>query len=153
MQKQRPDTAADIGKLVITVRGSIIHIKFMGNPVGRHCLLKHLLESWYRCAFPSYSRIKTVICVCASIVKKPLLQDGKGMNFAARSARTSLMSTNQEKRKRGTNRITAKKCLRHYGDCGILNIKKDICVNRCPTGATDRRLARLNDYDKNSRLT
>ena len=49
--------------------------------------------------------------------------------------------------------ITAKKCLRHFGDCGILNIKKDICANRCPTGVTDRRLARLNDYDKNSRLT
>ena len=65
------------------------------------------------------------------------------MNFAARGARTSLMSTNQGKRKRGTNRITAKKCLRHFGDCGILNIKKDICVNRCPPGATDRRLARL----------
>ena len=65
------------------------------------------------------------------------------MNFAARSVRTSLMSTNQGKRKRGTNRITAKKCLRHFGDCGILNIKKDICVNRCPSGATDRRLARL----------
>ena len=75
------------------------------------------------------------------------------MNFAARSARTSLMSINQGKRKKGTNRITAKKCLRHFEDCGILNIKKDICVNRCPTGATDRRLARLNDYDKNSRLT
>ena len=56
-------------------------------------------------------------------------------------------------RKRGANWITAKKCLRHFEDCGILNIKKDICVNRCPTGATDRRLARLNDYDKNSRLT
>ncbi len=63
------------------------------------------------------------------------------------------MSTNQGKRRKGTNRITAKKCLRHFGDCGILNIKKDICVNRCPTGATDRRLVRLNDYDKNSRLT
>ncbi len=37
----------------------------------------------------------------------------------------------------------AKKCLRHSGDYGILNIKKDICANRCPTGATDRRLARL----------
>ena len=84
-----------------------------------------------------------MICVCASIVKKPLLQAGREMNFAARSVRTSLMSTNQEKRKRGTNRITAKKCLRHSGDCGILNIKKDICVNRCPPGATDRRLARL----------
>ena len=24
-----------------------------------------------------------------------------------------------------------------------MNIKKDICVNRCPSGATDRRLARL----------
>ncbi len=85
--------------------------------------------------------------------KKPLSQAGKEMSFAARSARTSLMSTNQEKRKRGTSRITAKKCLRHFGDCGILNIKKDICANRCPTGVTDRRLARLNDYDKNSRLT
>ena len=49
--------------------------------------------------------------------------------------------------------MTAKKCLQHFGDCGILNIKKDICANRCPTGATDRRLAQLNDYDKNSRLT
>ena len=75
------------------------------------------------------------------------------MSFAARNARTSLMSTNQGKRKRGTSRITAKKCLRHFGDCGILNIKKDICANRCPTGVTDRQLARLNDYDKNSRLT
>ncbi len=65
------------------------------------------------------------------------------LSFSARSARTSLMPTNQGKRKRGTNRITAKKCLRHFEDCGILNIKKDICVNRCPTGATDRRLARL----------
>ena len=46
-------------------------------------------------------------------------------------------------RKRQTNRTTAKKCLRHCEDCGILNIKKDICANRCPTGATDRRLARL----------
>ncbi len=63
------------------------------------------------------------------------------------------MFTNQGKRKKGTNRITAKKCLRHSEYCGILNIKKDICANRCPTGATDRRLARLNDYDKNSRLT
>ena len=55
------------------------------------------------------------------------------------------MSTNQEKRKRGTNpnRTAAKKCLRHSGDYGILNIKKDICANRCPTRATDRRLARL----------
>ena len=42
---------------------------------------------------------------------------------------------------------TAKKCLRHFGDCGILNIKKDICANRCPTGATDRRLARLVNYE------
>ena len=42
--------------------------------------------------------------------------------------------------------MTAKKCLQHFGDCGILNIKKDICVNRCPTGATDRRLARLVSY-------
>ena len=40
-----------------------------------------------------------------------------------------------------------KKCLRHFGDCGILNIKKDICANRCPTGATDRRLARLVNYE------
>ena len=46
-------------------------------------------------------------------------------------------------RKRETNRTTAKKCLRHCEDCGILNIKKDICANRCPTGAIDRRLARL----------
>ncbi|NBJ03750.1 hypothetical protein D3Z62_27650, partial [Lachnospiraceae bacterium] len=38
---------------------------------------------------------------------------------------------------------TAKKYLRHFRNCGILNIKKDICANRCPTGATDRRLARL----------
>ncbi len=68
------------------------------------------------------------------------------MNFAARSARTSLMSINQGKRKRGTNRITAKKCFQHFEDCGILNIKKDICVNRCPTGVTDRRLARLNSH-------
>ena len=63
------------------------------------------------------------------------------------------MSTNQGKRKRKTNWTTAKKYLRHFRNCGILNIKKDICANRCPTGATDRRLARLNDYDKNSRLT
>ena len=31
----------------------------------------------------------------------------------------------------------------HFGDFGILNIKKDICISRCPTGATDNRLARL----------
>ncbi len=80
---------------------------------------------------------------CVNTVKKPLSQAGKGMNFAARGARIRLMSTNQEKRKRGTNRITPKKCLRHSGYCGILNIKKDICANRCPTGATDKRLARL----------
>ena len=109
--------------------------------------------SWYRCAFPSCLRIKTVICACASIVIKPLLQAEREMNFAARSARTSLMSTNQERRKRKIHRIATKKCLRYFGDCGILSIKKGICVNRCPTGATDRRLARLNDYDKNSRLT
>ena len=59
-------------------------------------------SSWCRCAFPSCSRIKTVICVCANTVKKPLSQAGRGMSFAARSAKTSLMSTNQEKRKRGT---------------------------------------------------
>ena len=41
------------------------------------------------------------------------------------------------------NQIATKKRLRHCGDYGILNIKKDICANRCPTGATDRRLARL----------
>jgi len=93
------------------------------------------------------------MCVCASTVKKPLSQAERGMSFAARSARTSLMFTNQGKRKGKTNQATAKKCLRHFGDCGILNIKKDICANRCPTGATDRRLVRLNDYDKNSRLT
>ncbi len=69
------------------------------------------------------------------------------MSFAAGSARTSLMSTNQGKRKGKTNQATAKKCLRHFGDCGILNIKKDICANRCPTGATDRRLARLVNYE------
>ena len=50
------------------------------------------------------------------------------------------------KRKRGTKKMTAKKCLRHFGDCDILNIKKDICVNRCPTGDTDRRLAWLVSY-------
>lgn len=49
-------------------------------------------------------------------------------------------------RKRETHRTIAKKCLRHFGACGILNIKKDICANRCPTGATDRRLARLVNY-------
>ena len=76
-----------------------------------------------------------------------LSQAERGMNFAARSARTSLMYINQGKRKRGTNRTTAKKCLRHFGDCGILNIMKDICANRCPTGATDRRLARLVNYE------
>lgn len=103
--------------------------------------------SWCRCAFPSCSRIRTVICVYASTATKPLSQAGKGMNFAARGARTSLMSTNRGKRKRGTKQMTAKKCLRHFGDCGILNIKKDICVNRCPTGATDRRLARLVSYN------
>ena len=51
------------------------------------------------------------------------------------------------------HKIVTKKSLRHFRNCGILNIKKDICANRCPTGVTDRRLARLNDYDKNSRLT
>ncbi len=30
---------------------------------------------------------------------------------------------------------------KHFGDCSILNTKKDICTNRCPTEATDRRLA------------
>ncbi|MBD5487535.1 MAG: hypothetical protein HDR13_01920, partial [Lachnospiraceae bacterium] len=35
-------------------------------------------------------------------VKKPLSQAAKGMNFAARNVKTSLMSTNQEKRKMGT---------------------------------------------------
>ena len=87
------------------------------------------------------------MCVCASTVKKPLSQAERGMSFAARSARTSLMFTNQGKRKGKTNQATAKKCLRHFGDCGILNIKKDICANRCPTGATDRRLARLVNYE------
>ena len=46
-----------------------------------------------------------MICVCASIVKKPLLQAGKGMNFAAKGARTNIMSTDQEKRKRGTKKM------------------------------------------------
>ena len=87
------------------------------------------------------------MCVCASTVKKPLSQAERGMSFAAKSARTSLMFTNQGKRKGKTNQATAKKCLRHFGDCGILNIKKDICANRCPTGATDRRLARLVNYE------
>ena len=87
------------------------------------------------------------MCVCASTVKKPLSQAERGMSFAATSARTSLMFTNQGKRKGKTNQATAKKCLRHFGDCGILNIKKDICANRCPTGATDRRLARLVNYE------
>ncbi len=50
--------------------------------------------------FISYESV-TVICVCANTVKKPLSQAGREMNFAARSTRTSLMSTNQEKRKRG----------------------------------------------------
>lgn len=116
-----------------------IHLSSYG--ISNRCL------SWYRCAFPSCSRTKIVICVCASTVKKPLSQAGRGMNFAARGARTSLMSTNLGKRKRRTKQITAKKCLRHLGDCGILNIKKGICVNRCPTGATDRRLARLVNYE------
>ncbi len=49
--------------------------------------------------FISYESV-TVICVCANTVKKPLSQAGRKMNFAARSTRTSLMSTNQEKRKR-----------------------------------------------------
>ncbi len=73
------------------------------------------------------------------------------MNFTATSVRTNFMSTNQEKRKRGTHRITTKKCLRHFGDYGILNIKKDICVNRCPMGVTDRRLAQ-HMLNQNSRL-
>ena len=97
------------------------------------------------------SQIRTVICECANIVRKPLSQAGRGMSFAARSARTSLMFTYQGKRKKGTNRITAKKCLRHSEYCGILNIKKDICANRCPTGVTDRRLAQ-HMLNKNSRL-
>ncbi len=88
-----------------------------------------------------------MICACANIVRKPLSQAGRGMNFAAGSARTSLMYINQGKRKGKTNQATAKKCLRHFGDCGILNIKKDICANRCPTGATARRLARLVNYE------
>ena len=92
------------------------------------------------------SRIRTAICVCAGTVAKHLLQAGRGMNFAARGVRTNITSINQEIRKRGTNRIITKKCLRHSGDCDILNIKKDICANRCPTGATDRRLARLISY-------
>ena len=100
--------------------------------------IRNLTEDRIACEF--YPEFGTI---AASIVKKPLLQAGRGMSFAARSVRTSLMFTNQGKRKKGTNRITAKKCLRHFGDCGILNIKKDICVNRCPTGATDRRLAQL----------
>ena len=106
-------------------------------------------SSWCRCVFLSCSRIRTVIYVCASTVKKPLLQAGKGMSFAARSARTRLMYINQGKRKgKGkTNQATARKYLQHFGDCGILNIKKDICANRCPTGATDRRLARLVNYE------
>ena len=33
------------------------------------------------------------------------MQAGKGMNFAARDARTNITSTNQEKRKRGTKRM------------------------------------------------
>lgn len=99
--------------------------------------------SWYRCVFPSCSQIRAAICVCANIVKKPLSSAGREMNFAARNVRINLMFTNQEKRKRRTNRITAKKCLRHSGYCGILSIMKNICANRCPTGATDIRIARL----------
>ena len=63
-----------------------------------------------------------MICVCANIVKKPISPAGKGMNFAARDARTNITSTSQEKRKRGTNKhyffinillsILAKPC--HY---------------------------------------
>ena len=37
--------------------------------------------------------------------KKPLSQAGRGMNFAARGARTSLMSTNQGKRRKGTKEM------------------------------------------------
>ena len=39
------------------------------------------------------------------------------------------------------NMRNTEKYLRCSGDCGILSIKKDICANRCPTGATDRRSA------------
>lgn len=49
-----------------------------------------------------------MICVCASTVEKPLPQAGKGMNFAARNVKISLMSTNQGKRKRGTNKFFGK---------------------------------------------
>ena len=45
---------------------------------------------------------------CASTVKKPLPQAGKEMNFAARNVKISLMSTNQEKEKRGTNKFFGK---------------------------------------------
>ena len=59
-------------------------------------------SSWCRCVFLSCSRIRTVICVCANTVKKPLSQAEREMSFAARSARTSLMSTNQGKRRKET---------------------------------------------------
>ena len=49
-----------------------------------------------------------MICVCANTVKKPLSQAGKEMNFVARNVKTSLMSTNQEERKRGTNKVLGK---------------------------------------------
>ncbi len=37
--------------------------------------------------------------------KKPLLQAGRGMHFASGNVRTSLISTNQEKRKKGTKEM------------------------------------------------
>ncbi len=59
----------------------------------------------YQSLFYSCSRIKAVICVCTNIVKKPLLQTGKEMNFAAGSVRIGLMSTNQGKRKKETKEM------------------------------------------------
>ncbi len=37
--------------------------------------------------------------LCVNTVKKPLLQAGRGINFAARNVKISLMSINQGKRK------------------------------------------------------
>ena len=75
-----------------------------------------------------------------------LLASRKGNEFCGPQCKNQFNVYKSREKKKGTNRITTKKCLRHFGDCGILNIKKDICANRCPTGATDRRLARLISY-------
>lgn len=48
------------------------------------------------------------MCACASTVKKPLSQAGKKMNSAAPNVKISLISTNQEKGKRGTNKFFEK---------------------------------------------